>query len=101
MSESLEHFQKVNRSLDEGLDIIHIDRVSLDHHKAHNLFNVVATWHGIGYEIIHFDILQELSKGPSKSQASTLDRARVSWVRSNSFPTIDTMWQPTIMCGKC
>lgn len=74
-SEAWGHFQKVNGSLDKGFDIIHTESVCLDHHKARNLCNVVSTWHGIGYEIIHSDILQELSRAPYEPRTPTLDRA--------------------------
>ncbi|CAN7121969.1 D-inositol 3-phosphate glycosyltransferase [Brassica rapa] len=41
-------------------DVVHTESVGLLHTRAKNLQNVVASWHGIAYETLHSDIIQEL-----------------------------------------
>ncbi|GLJ42266.1 hypothetical protein SUGI_0874950 [Cryptomeria japonica] len=67
-------FQKISKKVN-GFDIIHSESVSLPDKYAKGLPNVVATWHGIAYEIIHSDIVQDLARDPVEPRSHTLERA--------------------------
>lgn len=54
-------------------DVIHTESVGLRHTRSKNLKNLAVSWHGIAYETIHSDIIQELLRNttddPVKSPA--------------------------------
>ncbi|KAM7256405.1 hypothetical protein ACFE04_012146 [Oxalis oulophora] len=64
-------FQTQN-STGKPFDAVHTESVSLMHYRARNLTNLVVSWHGIAYETIHSDIIQELLRSPDEKQANAL-----------------------------
>ena len=56
-------FAEMNRSSDRPFDIVHSESVALPHWRARNVSNVAASWHGIAFESIHGDIVQEVLLG--------------------------------------
>ncbi|GLJ42265.1 hypothetical protein SUGI_0874940 [Cryptomeria japonica] len=67
-------FQNISQKVN-GFDIIHSESVCLPHKYAKGLPNVVATWHGIAYEVIHSDIVQELARDPGEPRGQTLEQS--------------------------
>ncbi|OAY57813.1 uncharacterized protein LOC110609481 [Manihot esculenta] len=64
-------FQTQN-STGKPFDIVHTESVALWHARARNLTNLAVTWHGIAYETIHTDIIQELLRNSEEPQAYAL-----------------------------
>ncbi|PIN03217.1 hypothetical protein CDL12_24261 [Handroanthus impetiginosus] len=60
-------------------DVIHTESVALMHTRARNLTNLAVSWHGIGYESIHSDIIQELLREPEGTPSPIL-KERISKV---------------------
>ncbi|CAN4095211.1 unnamed protein product [Withania somnifera] len=56
-------------------DVIHTESVGLRHTRSKNLNNLAVSWHGIAYETIHSDIIQEILRNttvdPAESHALT------------------------------
>lgn len=74
--EAWEQFLRANETLTSegfngGFDIIHTESVALPHGRARNFSNVVVSWHGIAYETIQSDIVQDLMR--SSTEARPLD----------------------------
>uniref|UniRef100_A0A0C9QQX8 TSA: Wollemia nobilis Ref_Wollemi_Transcript_13505_1919 transcribed RNA sequence n=1 Tax=Wollemia nobilis TaxID=56998 RepID=A0A0C9QQX8_9CONI len=67
-------FEAVERRL--KFDIIHTESVCLQDKYAKGRDNVVVSWHGIAYEIIQSDIVQEFTRDPAEARSSSL-RERV------------------------
>ncbi|EOY33902.1 UDP-Glycosyltransferase superfamily protein [Theobroma cacao] len=68
-------------------DVIHTESVGLLHTRAKNLTNLAVTWHGIAYETIHSDIIQELLWTPEEQQAYVLtERAKKVVEEVRFFP---------------
>lgn len=68
-----------------GFDIVHTESVALMHHRARGIENVVATWHGIAFEVVHTDIVADLvfrkpgeKRTPERLQSMTGRLTRVS-----------------------
>ncbi|KAL3579952.1 hypothetical protein D5086_017787 [Populus alba] len=59
-------------STGKAFDIVHTESVGLLHTRSRNLTNLAVTWHGIAYETIHTDIIQELLRNPDEQQAYAL-----------------------------
>ncbi|XP_062015660.1 uncharacterized protein LOC133732188 isoform X1 [Rosa rugosa] len=53
-------------------DVIHTESVGLLHTRSRNQTNLAVTWHGIAYETIHSDIIQELLRSPEEPQGYAL-----------------------------
>lgn len=60
-------FQTQN-STTRPFDVIHTESVGLLHTRSRNQSNLAVTWHGIAYETIHSDIIQELLRSPKEPQ---------------------------------
>lgn len=56
-------------------DIVHTESVALPHWKAREFPNLAASWHGISYECVHSDIVQDLVRKPGLPRSSELQRA--------------------------
>ncbi|KAI3461559.1 hypothetical protein Pfo_018222 [Paulownia fortunei] len=68
-------------------DVIHTESVGLMHTRSRNLTNLAVSWHGIAYESIHSDIIQELLRAPEVAQSSILkERASKVVEEINFFP---------------
>ncbi|KAJ6345214.1 hypothetical protein OIU78_007979 [Salix suchowensis] len=61
-------FQTQN-STGKAFDIVHTESVGLLHTRSRNLINLAVSWHGIAYETIHTDIIQELLRNPDEQQS--------------------------------
>lgn len=66
-----EQFQAEN-STGRPFDVSHTESVGLRYTRSRNLSNLAVSWHGIAYESIHSDIIQELLRAPEQSQAIAL-----------------------------
>ncbi|RWW65275.1 hypothetical protein BHE74_00027427 [Ensete ventricosum] len=53
-------------------DMIHSESVGLLHGRARNISNLAASWHGIAYETIHSDVVQDLLRGPNEPRRPTI-----------------------------
>ncbi|KAJ6848506.1 uncharacterized protein M6B38_274815 [Iris pallida] len=47
-------------------DVVHTESVGLSHGRARSISHLAASWHGIAYETIHSDIVQDLLRGPGE-----------------------------------
>lgn len=64
-------FEKQNMT-DRPFDVVHSESVGLLHTRAKRVTNLAASWHGIAYETIHSDIIQELLRNPEEKAAAHL-----------------------------
>ncbi|MBA0735635.1 hypothetical protein Gogos_019467, partial [Gossypium gossypioides] len=54
--------------------LVHTESVGLMHAQAKDVTNLAVTWHGIAYESIHSDIIQELLRAPEEEQAAMVTK---------------------------
>ncbi|CAN1150618.1 Uncharacterized glycosyltransferase MJ1607 [Linum perenne] len=66
-------------------DVIHTESVGLLHTRARNLTNLAVTWHGIAYETVHTDIIQELLRSPEEPQSYALAERVIKVVEEVRF----------------
>lgn len=66
-------------------DVVHTESVGLMHARARNLTNLVVSWHGIAYETIHSDIIQELLRTPEEPQAYALTERAMKVIEEVKF----------------
>ncbi|MFS7986929.1 putative D-inositol-3-phosphate glycosyltransferase [Helianthus anomalus] len=66
-----EQFEAQN-STQSPFDVVHTESVSLRHTRSKYVPNLAVSWHGIAYESIHSDIIQELLRAPNETQANQL-----------------------------
>ncbi|CAN6696047.1 unnamed protein product [Malus baccata var. baccata] len=64
-------FQTQN-STGRPFDVIHTESVGLLHTRSRNQTNLAVSWHGIAYETIHSDIIQELLRSHEEPQGYAL-----------------------------
>ncbi|CAL1373789.1 unnamed protein product [Linum trigynum] len=55
--------------------VVHSESVALPHRKAHNVSNLVVTWHGIAYESLQSSIYQALAQNPNEPSPPGLNRS--------------------------
>lgn len=77
-------FQMQNSSA-KPFDVVHTESVGLMHTRSRNISNLAVTWHGIAYESIHSDIIQELLRNPEDSQSYTLTERAMKVVEEVKF----------------
>lgn len=77
-------FQTQN-STGRPFDMIHTESVGLLHTRSQNVTNLAVTWHGIAYETIHSDIIQELLRHPKEPQANALTQRLMKVVEEVKF----------------
>nr|POE71494.1 d-inositol 3-phosphate glycosyltransferase [Quercus suber] len=77
-------FQTQN-STGRPFDMIHTESVGLLHTRSQNVTNLAVTWHGIAYETIHSDIIQELLRHPEEPQANALTQRLMKVVEEVKF----------------
>ncbi|KAF3338827.1 Glycosyltransferase Family 4 [Carex littledalei] len=65
-----EQFRVLNS--DNPFDVIHTESVALYHARARNFSNLVVSWHGIAYETIHSDIVQDMLRGPDEQRQKVI-----------------------------
>ncbi|XP_008785479.2 D-inositol 3-phosphate glycosyltransferase [Phoenix dactylifera] len=61
---------RVQNTTGKPFDMIHTESVGLLHGRARNLSHLAVSWHGIAYETIHSDIVQDLLRGPQEPRPS-------------------------------
>lgn len=66
-------------------DVVHTESVSLMHTRAKNVQNLAVSWHGIAYESIHSDIIQELIRSPNETQTNRLTDKSMKVVEEIKF----------------
>ncbi|KAJ4979407.1 hypothetical protein NE237_010187 [Protea cynaroides] len=66
-------------------DVVHTESVGLMHTRARNICNLAVSWHGIAYETIHSDIIQELVRSPEQPQAVALTERAIKVVEEVKF----------------
>ncbi|GMI97137.1 hypothetical protein like AT5G59070 [Hibiscus trionum] len=66
-------------------DVVHTESVGLLHTRAKNVSNLAVTWHGIAYETIHSDIIQELLRTPETQRASMMTERTAKVVEEVKF----------------
>ncbi|KAG0578202.1 hypothetical protein M758_4G005000 [Ceratodon purpureus] len=72
-SRAWERFSAVNAT--RAFDIVHSESVALPHWRAHDFVNLVASWHGIAFEVIHSDIVQDLIRKPGETRTLELEHS--------------------------
>lgn len=65
-------FLTQNSTGGKPFDVVHTESVALKHTLSRNLTNVAASWHGIAYESIQSDIVQELVRSPDEPKSAAL-----------------------------
>ncbi|KAI3526166.1 hypothetical protein L1887_05409 [Cichorium endivia] len=66
-------------------DVVHTESVSLMHTRSKNVSNLAVSWHGIAYETLHSDIIQELLRTPEENQANQLNERAIKVVNEIKF----------------
>lgn len=77
-------FQTQN-STGRPFDVVHTESVGLLHTRSRNITNLAVSWHGIAYETIHSDIIQELLRRPEEPQAYALTERALRVVKEVRF----------------
>ncbi|KAH8965158.1 hypothetical protein BDL97_04G104000 [Sphagnum fallax] len=72
-SEAWEQFSKMNSS--NPFDIVHSESVALPHWRARDIPSLAASWHGIAFEVIHSDIVQDLIRKPAEPRSMELQQS--------------------------
>ncbi|XP_062085059.1 uncharacterized protein LOC133791158 [Humulus lupulus] len=72
-------------STGKPFDVVHTESVGLFHTRSRGLTNLAVSWHGIAYETIHSDIIQELLRNPEEPQASVLTEKLIRVVNEVKF----------------
>lgn len=60
----------IQNSTGRPFDVVHTESVGLFHGRARNLTHLAVSWHGIAYETIHSDIVQDLLREPKEPRHS-------------------------------
>ncbi|KAL2488967.1 UDP-Glycosyltransferase superfamily protein [Forsythia ovata] len=76
---------QVQNSTGQPFNVIHTESVGLMHTRSRNLSNLAVSWHGIAYESIHSDIIQELIRAPEEPQSYALTERVVKVVEEIKF----------------
>ena len=79
-----EQFQAQN-STGRPFDIVHTESVGLRYTRSRYVTNLAVTWHGIAYETIHSDIIQELLRSPQETQTNALNTRAMKVVEEVKF----------------
>ncbi|XP_059625234.1 uncharacterized protein LOC132268400 [Cornus florida] len=77
-------FQSQN-STGKPFDVVHSESVGLMHTRSRNVSNLAVSWHGIAYETIHTDIIQELLRAPEEARAYALTERVLKVVEELKF----------------
>lgn len=79
-----EQFQAQN-STGRPFDVVHTESVGLRYTRSRCVRNLAVSWHGIAYETIHSDIIQELLRSPEEPQAKALTERAMKVVEEVKF----------------
>ncbi|KAL8516263.1 hypothetical protein ACS0TY_014793 [Phlomoides rotata] len=77
-------FQAENSS-GRPFDVVHTESVGLMHTRSRNLTNLAVSWHGIAYESIHSDIIQETLRDSEVAQSNILKERIIKVVEEIRF----------------
>lgn len=72
-SRAWEKFVAANAT--RAFDIVHSESVALPHWRAHDVEKLAASWHGIAFEVIHSDIVQDLIRKPGETRTPELEHS--------------------------
>lgn len=72
-SRAWERFSALNAT--RAFDIVHSESVALPHWRAHDFDKLAASWHGIAFEVIHSDIVQDLIRKPGETRTQELEHS--------------------------
>lgn len=76
---------QLQNSIGRPFDVYHTESVGLMHTRARNLTHIIVSWHGIAYETIHSDIVQELLRSPQEPRSSALTERLIKVVEEVKF----------------
>ncbi|KAI3891654.1 hypothetical protein MKX03_004989 [Papaver bracteatum] len=76
---------QIQNSTGKPFDVVHTESVGLMHTRAKNVNNLAVSWHGIAYETIHSDIIQEMVRSPEEQRSHTLTERSVKVVDEVKF----------------
>ncbi|KAL3850631.1 hypothetical protein ACJIZ3_012513 [Penstemon smallii] len=76
---------QVENSSKRPFDVAHTESVGLMHTRSRNLTNLAVSWHGIAYESIHSDIIQELLRDPKTARPPILTQRILKVVEEVKF----------------
>ncbi|KAK4267957.1 hypothetical protein QN277_024674 [Acacia crassicarpa] len=79
-----EQFQAQN-STGRPFNVVHTESVGLRYTRSRYISNLAVSWHGIAYETIHSDIIQELLRSPQEPQAKALTERAMKVVDEVKF----------------
>jgi len=79
-----EQFQLQNSTIGP-FDIVHTESVGLRYTRSRYITNLAVTWHGIAYETIHSDIIQELLRPPQDPQTNAMKERTIKVVEEIKF----------------
>ncbi|KAK9149461.1 hypothetical protein Scep_008218 [Stephania cephalantha] len=80
-----DQFQAQNSTGNKPFDIVHTESVGLMYTRARNLTNLAVSWHGIAYETIHSDIIQDLLRSPQDPRSKALTERLIKVVEEVKF----------------
>ncbi|XP_024367090.1 uncharacterized protein [Physcomitrium patens] len=72
-SRAWEKFSEINAT--HPFDIVHSESVALPHWRAREIEKLAASWHGIAFEVIHSDIVQDLIRKPGEPRSQELSQS--------------------------
>lgn len=72
-SAAWERYAKENRT--NPFHIVHSESVAVPHWRARNVSSLAASWHGIAFEVIHSDIVQDLIRKPGEPRSNELQQS--------------------------
>ncbi|XP_004511236.2 uncharacterized protein, partial [Cicer arietinum] len=81
-----DQFQQQNSTI-KPFDIVHTESVGLRYTRSRYISNLAVTWHGIAYETIHSDIIQELLRPPQEPQTNAMKERTIKVVEEVKFFT--------------
>ncbi|KAF7823668.1 putative glycosyltransferase epsF [Senna tora] len=79
-----EQFQAQNSS-GKPFDVVHTESIGLRYTRSRYVANLAVTWHGIAYETIHSDIIQELLRSPQEPPPKALTERAMKVVEEVRF----------------
>ncbi|KAI9112737.1 hypothetical protein K1719_016240 [Acacia pycnantha] len=79
-----EQFQAQN-STGRPFNVVHTESVGLRYTRSRYVSNLAVSWHGIAYETIHSDIIQELLRSPQEPRAKALTERAMKVVEEVKF----------------
>lgn len=59
----------IHNATGRPFEVIHSESVGVLHGRARGLSNLAASWHGIAYETIHSDVVQDLLRGSDERRS--------------------------------